>query len=333
MSAALLALPTASLAASVAALLMLALSMRLRPHDARLWHGAWTALALAAIAAPLAALVPPVWEVVVLAGPAAPLSPTAGLSADRLALALNLAAIVALSGSAVFAWRLIAGGLLAMRLARQATPPSAADGARLDRLVSGVAALTRTHPRVRVPVAIGWRRPVIVLPESWRLWPDDRLAAVLRHERAHVTRHDFLWNIVAAVHHAIYWWNPFAWVVARRIRLTAELSCDREAAGDDAVVYAKHLLAAAQELSHSAWTRGVLAPGAGTDLVRRITALTDTPHTGPSTRTPLRLLLILVALAVVLTPMLVQARVSPHQAPAPDHTARHAARHAGHGIR
>lgn len=333
MSAVLFALPLASLAASVAALLILALSTRLRPHDARLWHGAWTALALAAIAAPLAALGPPVWEVVVLAGPATPLFPTAGFSADRLALALTLTAIVAVGGSAVLAWRLIVGGLLALRLARQATPLSVEDRARLDRLVPHVAAISRAHPRLRVPVAIGWRRPVIVLPESWRLWPDDRLAAVLRHEHAHVTRHDFVWNIVAAVHQAMFWWNPLAWVVTRRIRLTAELSCDREAAGDHSAVYAKHLLAAAQELSHSAWTSGVLAPGAGTDLARRITALTDTPHAGPATPKPLRLLLILVALAVVLTPMLVQARVSPHQPPVADHAQRHADRHAGHGAR
>ena len=99
-------------------------------------------------------------------------------------------------------------------------------------LASYVAAIARglgvPAPRVRVSTAAGspflWslRRPVLVLPEAEQPAP-----TVLAHEFAHLRRRDhwtaWLELLVAGFH----FWNPLFHLARRRLRLCAELSCDR----------------------------------------------------------------------------------------------------------
>lgn len=322
--------PAAAIVSSVAAVILLALARRVRQDDPALWHRAWLALAIAAVVAPLTVFLPPVWRVVLLVGPADPA--TTLMPAARLALAAQLVAAIALAGTIAFAWRLVVGLRFALRLAREAAPLSSGERARVDRLAPGLGALCRTHARLRVPVAVGWRDGAILLPESWTNWPDGRLLAILRHEHAHIVRRDFTWNVAAAVYQAVYWWNPLAWLIARRIRFMAELACDRAAAGSDATVYSAHLVAAARDLSHSAWPSGILAPGVMADLPARIDALlSSNPDAKPASRLLARVFVGLIA-AAVLAPMLVQTRAA-QASSVGDHTARHAARHQTHGSR
>ena len=51
--------------------------------------------------------------------------------------------------------------------------------------------LRRSRER-NMPMAIGIRRPAIVIPSVAETWPDDRRRAVLLHELAHVARRDCL---------------------------------------------------------------------------------------------------------------------------------------------
>lgn len=325
---ALTAWPAAAAVSSIATIIVLVLSRRIRPHDAALWHGAWLALALASIAAPLTALLPPIWQIVLVVGPANPA--TTAWPAARVALAAEVIATAAVAGTLVLGWRLIVGLRFALRLAREAAPLSSDASARIDQLAPGLAGLCRTHTRIRVPVAVGGRRGAILLPESWTGWPDGRLRAILRHEHAHIVRRDFIWNVIAAAYQALYWWNPLAWVVARRIRFTAEVASDRDAAGDDTTMYTGHLVAAARDLAHSAGPSGILAPGVMADLSARVDSLlSSTADAKPAGRLVARALLVLVA-AVVLLPMLIQARGST-QLPPFDHAGRHAERHQAHG--
>ena len=83
-------------------------------------------------------------------------------------------------------------------------------------------------PLVSTPVAIGVWAPRILVPASWRSWPDDLRAAVLVHERAHICRRDMLVSLLAHVNRCVYWFNPLAWWLERRIATTAEQACDDE---------------------------------------------------------------------------------------------------------
>jgi beta-lactamase regulating signal transducer with metallopeptidase domain len=77
---------------------------------------------------------------------------------------------------------------------------------------------------------IGWRKPVVVLPATWREWTADELRVVLAHELAHIVRRDFVWRSVAALAVALYWLQPLVYVLRRQLVLAQELAADEVAA-------------------------------------------------------------------------------------------------------
>jgi hypothetical protein len=316
-------------ASSIAARAAAGISRYARANDARLWHGVWSAIAVASLAAPAAALTSPLWQFSVTIGRGTP-GPNAEAWVSGLALAAEGAAAVAAAGAALLLARLGWGCWRALRLAREGAPLDAAQRDRADRLVPGVGRRCRVHRRLRVPVAIGSRRGVVLLPESAAAWPDSRLRAILLHEQRHLLRGDFCWNFAAAAQQAVYWWNPLAWMIARRVRLAAELASDRDAASTGAAEYAKHLIATSQELAHFSSPHRILAPSAVSDLEQRVDALLNGGHAGAVSGRRMRLVVLGVAAAVVITPVLVQARVIRQPATAQTaavHAARHAERH------
>jgi beta-lactamase regulating signal transducer with metallopeptidase domain len=108
----------------------------------------------------------------------------------------------------------------------------------------------RGHPRLlsskdrATPMAVGIRRPAIVVPSAADAWPLEMRRAVLLHELAHIARRDCLTQTAAALACALYWVHPGTWWLARRLRIERELACDDLvlSAGTDAYDYAGHLL-------------------------------------------------------------------------------------------
>ena len=99
---------------------------------------------------------------------------------------------------------------------------------------------------VTVPTAIGWLRPVILLPlgvlTNLTL---QQLEAILAHELAHIRRHDYLVNMLQAVIETLLFYHPAVWWVSRQIRQEREQCCDdlAVAACGDAMGYARALFA------------------------------------------------------------------------------------------
>jgi len=79
---------------------------------------------------------------------------------------------------------------------------------------------------VAAPVTVGVFAPSIILPPTWRLWPDDELRAVLAHEVAHVRRRDPLVRFVGHFNLCVFWFHPLAWWLQRKLAATAEHACD-----------------------------------------------------------------------------------------------------------
>jgi multidrug efflux pump subunit AcrA (membrane-fusion protein) len=63
---------------------------------------------------------------------------------------------------------------------------------------------------------------MIVLPEDWPQWDPPKLDSVLAHERSHIDRHDPAIQLISAIHRALLWFSPAAWLLHRRIVRTGE---------------------------------------------------------------------------------------------------------------
>ena len=109
--------------------------------------------------------------------------------------------------------RLVAGAMAARRLIRMS-----------DR-IDGWSTI-RECALIATPVTVGALRPYILLPQTWRTWSPDALAAVLAHERAHVRRRDVQTTIVAHLNRALFWFHPLAWWLDRQIAVDAEHAAD-----------------------------------------------------------------------------------------------------------
>jgi beta-lactamase regulating signal transducer with metallopeptidase domain len=119
--------------------------------------------------------------------------------------------------------------------------------ARADVLVDGhwLSALARAQRRMGFkhgtalltsnelasPISWGLMRPVILL-NSRAVEASDEAEAIIAHELAHVARMDWIKLLLARVATALFWFNPFVWVLAREAHQL------REEAADDAVLAA-----------------------------------------------------------------------------------------------
>lgn len=72
------------------------------------------------------------------------------------------------------------------------------------------------------PVTFGFRRPVVLLPQSLRELPQAIRRAVLAHELWHVRRRDWPWTVVEEAIRAMFWFHPAVWILLSRIQATRE---------------------------------------------------------------------------------------------------------------
>ncbi len=129
---------------------------------------------------------------------------------------------------------------------------------------------------VEVPVAIGWLRPVILLPVGMLtgLAPHE-IEAVLAHELAHVRRYDYLVNLLQTVVETLLFYHPAVWWVSRRIRIERENCCDDTAvvACGSKVDYVTALTTIEKNRTAPKWAMaatGAKKAGATLSRVRRI---------------------------------------------------------------
>jgi len=139
-------------------------------------------------------------------------------------------------------------------------------GVFLLRLAIGtVRASQLTSSSCVVPVTVGVLHPRVILPECSREGPQAQLDAVLAHEGEHVRRRDPLFQWLALLNRALFWFHPLAWWLERRLSGLAEEACDTAvlAKGHDPREYSRYLLDLARTVRGAGLRVGMAMPGVG----------------------------------------------------------------------
>ncbi|MEJ8803778.1 M56 family metallopeptidase [Pontibacter sp. H249] len=80
---------------------------------------------------------------------------------------------------------------------------------------------------VKVPMAIGYTKPVILLPVGAVTGLSQaQVEAILAHELAHILRRDYLFNIIQSVVDIIFFYHPAMWWISGVVRAERENCCD-----------------------------------------------------------------------------------------------------------
>jgi beta-lactamase regulating signal transducer with metallopeptidase domain len=268
----------------------------LRVRHVQLLFAAWTAVLVASLAMPILQrytplTVPVAFDLPALftdspvAGGAVP--PAAEIATPGVAMSAPTA-LAATSSYAVplahgdMSWRPLLTAIYLLVMA-----------AMLLRLAIGLA-LSWKLLRAARPIADGWAAgarvrasaaiaaPVtlagsILLPADCNDWTPATQRAVLAHERAHIAGGDFYVLLLSQVNRALFWFNPLAWWLQRRLATLAELASDDAAldALGDAPAYAAVLLDMSRRSGPVLGGVAMARPATVHRRIERILALSD----------------------------------------------------------
>jgi beta-lactamase regulating signal transducer with metallopeptidase domain len=181
-------------------------------------------------------------------------------TAQPVSIVLTLALIGYCTVAAVLSLRLCAGIGFALRLRDQAERVIFPFDPELD---------VRTSSRIATPVTIG---SSVLLPRGYIAWDEATLRIVLSHERAHIRQADFYVHALAALHCALFWFNPFSWWLQRQLSELGEALSDCAAVGqaESRASYAETLLAFA---TRTRWPLTGVAMASSSNLTPRIERL------------------------------------------------------------
>jgi len=138
----------------------------------------------------------------------------------------------------------------------------------------------RISEKVRVPAALGFFRPAVIVP-TWTLeeLPAEELKVILMHEMAHLHRWDDWTNLAQKVVKALFFFHPAVWWIEGKLTLEREMACDDMvlAQTSNPKTYAKSLLSLAERVGLGkgvALAQGAL--GRAHETTQRIMQILDT---------------------------------------------------------
>jgi len=152
-------------------------------------------------------------------------------------------------GTVLFMLRLFGGWWYTAKLKQQAVLLDAPWTERMETLlrqfnIDRVVRLAESA-MVQAPVVIGYVKPIILLPVGMCAGlSTTQLESILIHELIHIRRHDYLVNLLQSVVEALFFFNPFVWMISGILRQEREHCCD-----DAVVLHQGNALAYAHALA------------------------------------------------------------------------------------
>jgi TonB family protein len=121
----------------------------------------------------------------------------------------------------VGAWRL----RCLRRTATCLTPPPPSFITARERI--GTRAEICVSNRITGPITFGLFRPVVIVPAGFASLPAHVQEAIAHHELLHVSRRDWLSEVIEEMVRTVFWFHPAVWWLISRIQLTREQVVDR----------------------------------------------------------------------------------------------------------
>jgi len=189
--------------------------------------------------------------------------------------------IVYVSGVILVLFPLLLGMLRASFLSRRATPATMHPlwqrtlQETVDRVQADASVLVSDS--IHVPFTFGLVHPTILLPENVSTWTAAHRRNAMIHEFEHVTRRDWVSQLVGALACAVYWFHPLVWFAARRLHLEAERSCDERVLqlGSDPRDYAQQLVDLTRQYRRYP-LQAAVSMASGSELADRVTSVLQT---------------------------------------------------------
>lgn len=186
-----------------------------------------------------------------------PMPAGGGISAGTTA-SLTFAGFLAAAWAVVALMHIAASSVSTARLAlslRHAKPLDEEVDMETSR---GVSRTTRERgirlfvsDRIAMPLSLGIFPKRIFVPRSWYTWSADCRRMIIRHEMAHISRHDGVVQAFQIAVQALYWFHPLVWLLNRRLGEYREMACDDASIGEgrsSSVVYSRYLVEIAESV-------------------------------------------------------------------------------------
>ena len=81
---------------------------------------------------------------------------------------------------------------------------------------------------IQSPLTFGFFRTTILMPISTLTMTEKEQHYLIYHEKIHVKHRDSAWKMLAVLIAAIYWFNPFLWLLVKYFNQDLELRCDHK---------------------------------------------------------------------------------------------------------
>jgi beta-lactamase regulating signal transducer with metallopeptidase domain len=139
------------------------------------------------------------------------------------------------------------------------------------------------------PFAVGFFRPIIVIPELFLLAEDGRAAqAAIAHELAHIERNDAWWLLASELFLTLLGFHPVSKAFRTKLSATREMACDERVVSRqiDSGDYAQALLEVARHTVRQTPVLYGMGAIGGCQLETRIRAIVALPPGGPRRLAP-----------------------------------------------
>ncbi len=154
-----------------------------------------------------------------------------------------------LIGALLFLFRFIAGYLGIKRWIRLAETADLQESKQFKKLKKKFRihrqVLIKTTKEITTPMVVGFLKPVILFPVGLiNQLTTDEVSAILAHELAHISRHDYILHLLQSLMEVVFYYHPALWYISKVINAERENCCDDLAIAKTggAISYAKTLV-------------------------------------------------------------------------------------------